>query len=577
MKGMKRMLKRMKNLKIITIIISLAVLAILFMAIIGFFSENRMASINDDNRLMYNENLIPLTQISSMRGTFSNIRISVRDYSNRHDPKLPDIIKDNNDKIMNFIAGYSSARKNQMKDTQTDEAKHIDNVKTQLVSYMSAWELAKQEIDSTGKLSDKNFDKLDAIGTDLYDSLTVLKEINENEAKSANARSLATYVSSYQTILYIFIIVNILFIVLVVITVVFIKRSAKEMIGILNTVASGDFTQEIDKNSTNEFGLMKKALANTVEDIKGMILTVKQKAINIESQADTLDAVSEEMSASTQNVSAALSEVAQGASFQSESLADITAIMEEFKNEMGSIALSVNEVAKSVDGVEVMAKDSSSKMAVLSGSIGEVNDATKNLKDKISNLEASINNITNITSIINGIADQTNLLALNASIEAARAGEAGKGFAVVAGEIRKLAEQSKLSSENINQLVVEISTETRDMVDTSNYMIKDVNDQIEVAKDSDASFKNIIHVINGIIPRMQSVNASVVKLQQNQGVIVDKIQGASAVSQEVSASAEEIASSSQQMNVSAAEVSDSASLLSEISKDVTSEINKFKL
>lgn len=571
------MLKRMKNLKIITIIISLAVLAILFMAIIGFFSENRMASINDDNRLMYNENLIPLTQISSMRGTFSNIRISVRDYSNRHDPKLPDIIKDNNDKIMNFIAGYSSARKNQMKDTQTDEAKHIDNVKTQLVSYMSAWELAKQEIDSTGKLSDKNFDKLDAIGTDLYDSLTVLKEINEKEAKSANARSLATYVSSYQTILYIFIIVNILFIVLVVITVVFIKRSAKEMIGILNTVASGDFTHEIDKNSTNEFGLMKKALANTVEDIKGMILTVKQKSINIESQADTLDAVSEEMSASTQNVSAALSEVAQGASFQSESLADITAIMEEFKNEMGSIALSVNEVAKSADGVEVMAKDSSSKMAVLSGSIGEVNDATKNLKDKISNLEASINNITNITSIINGIADQTNLLALNASIEAARAGEAGKGFAVVAGEIRKLAEQSKLSSENINQLVVEISTETRDMVDTSNYMIKDVNDQIEVAKDSDASFKNIIHVINGIIPRMQSVNAFVVKLQQNQGVIVDKIQGASAVSQEVSASAEEIASSSQQMNVSAAEVSDSASLLSEISKDVTSEINKFKL
>jgi len=571
------MFEKMKNLKIVNVVTMLAVIAIVFMGIIGFFSTNRMASMNDDNRLLYNENLIPLTQISSMRGTFSNIRISVRDYSTRRDAKLPESIQADYIKITDLIDSYSSSRSNYIKGTQSEEAMHVKNVTDQLSLYLSTWEEAKVEIDTTGKLSDSHFDELDFIGTDLYSSLTALKEMNEKEAKAANTNSLQTYESSFKTILYIFISVAIIFVLIVVITVISIKRSAKEMISLLNTVANGDFTLKIDRSYKNEFGLMKKALSDTVEDIKNMILTVKEKSKHIENQADNLGIVFEEMSAATQNVSQSINEVAQGTGSQSENLADITNILEDFRMEMDKIVISINEVTDSADHVDGMAKDSSTKMTVLSDSIIEVNSAAKALKDKISNLESSINKISNITNIINGIADQTNLLALNASIEAARAGEAGKGFSVVAEEIRKLAEQSKLSSENINKLVVEISSDTKDMVNTSDDMIKDVNDQIEVANTSVISFKNIIGAINEIIPKMQGINGSMSKLQKNQGVIVDKVQGASAVAQEVAASAEEISSSSQQMNASAEEVSASATQLSDISKDVIVEIDKFTL
>nr|WP_084786578.1 methyl-accepting chemotaxis protein [Bacillus tuaregi] len=571
------MINRLKNLKIINVVWMLAVIAIVFMGVIGFFSTNRMASINEDNRLLYNENLIPLTQISSMRGTFSNIRISVRDYSLKKDAKLPDSIQADYQKITDLIDSYSSSRSNYINGKQSEEAVHVENVKNQLTLYVTNWEDAQKEIDATGTLSDSHFDELDAIGTNLYASLTALKEINEKEAKSANTNSLNTYESSFKTILYIYISVTIIFILLVVVTVVSIKRSAKEMVALLNKVANGDFTLTIDRGQRNEFGLMKKALANTVEDIKNMILTVKAKTKHIEQQADSLGLVFEEMSAATQNVSQSINEVAQGTSSQSENLADITAILDDFRMEMDSIVISINEVAHSAGDVDGMAKDSSGKMTVLSDSIVEVNSAAKALKDKISNLESSVNKISNITNIINGIADQTNLLALNASIEAARAGEAGKGFSVVAEEIRKLAEQSKLSSENINKLVVEISSDTKDMVNTSDDMIKEVNDQIEVANTSVLSFKNIINAINKIIPKMQSINGSMGKLQTNQGVIVDKVQGASAVAQEVAASAEEISSSSQQMNASAEEVSASATQLSHISKDVIVEIDKFTL
>ncbi|KAA9023810.1 methyl-accepting chemotaxis protein [Niallia endozanthoxylica] len=571
------MLNMRKNLKIVHIVTIMAIIAVLFMGIIGFFSTNRMASMNDDNRLLYNENLIPLTQISSMRGTFSNIRISVRDYSTRQDVKLPDSIQADYKKITDLIHSYSSSRANYIKSSQNDEAMHVKNITKQLSLYLSTWEDAKQEIDTTGILSDTKFDELDLIGTDLYASLTALKEMNEQEAKSANNNSLQTYESSNKTIFYLFSSVAIIFGFIVVITVISIKRSAKEMISLLNTVANGDFTLKIDQGYQNEFGLMKKALANTVEDIKTMILTVKEKSKHIEYQADNLGIVFEEMSAATQSVSQSINEVAKGTSSQSENLADITTILDDFRMEMDSIVISINKVAESAGHVDGMAKDSSTKMTVLSDSIIEVNSAAKALKDKISNLESSINKISNITNLINGIADQTNLLALNASIEAARAGEAGKGFSVVAEEIRKLAEQSKLSSENIHKLVVEISLETKDMVNTSDDMIKDVNDQIEVTNTSVISFKNIIRAINDIIPKMQSINGSMGKLQTNQGVILDKLQGASAVAQEVAASAEEISSSSQQMNASTEEVSASANQLSAISKDVIVEIDKFTL
>jgi len=571
------LLNIIKNLRIVHVVTMMAIIAVLFMGIIGFFSTNRMASMNDDNRLLYNENLIPLTQISSMRGTFSNIRISVRDYSSKQDVKLPDSIQADYKKITDLIHSYSSSRANYIKNTQNDEAMHVKNITKQLSLYLSTWEDAKEEIDTNGILSDTKFDELDLIGTDLYASLTALKEMNEQEAKSANNNSLQTYEGSNKTIFYLFIFVVVIFVFIGVITVISIKRSAKEMIALLNSVANGDFTLKIDQGYQNEFGLMKKALTNTVEDIKSMILTVKEKSKHIEHQADNLGIVFEEMSAATQSVSQSINEVAKGTSSQSENLADITSILDDFQIEMDSIVISINEVAESAGHVDGMAKDSSTKMTVLSDSIIEVNSAAKVLKDKISNLESSINKISNITNLINGIADQTNLLALNASIEAARAGEAGKGFSVVAEEIRKLAEQSKLSSENINRLVMEISSETKDMVNTSDDMIKDVNDQMEVTNTSVISFKNIIRAINDIIPKMQSINGSMGKLQKNQGIILDKVQGASAVAQEVAAAAEEISSSSQQMNASAEEVSTSANQLGAISKDVIVEIDKFTL
>lgn len=124
-----------------------------------------------------------------------------------------------------------------------------------------------------------------------------------------------------------------------------------------------------------------------------------------------------------------------------------------------------------------------------------VTKSTKEMSKLIGNLKASSEQIITIVSLVKNIADQTNLLALNASIEAARAGEHGKGFAVVAQEVRKLAEQSKNSVENITNL---IQTSTS-LTTTAVQMIEDVQlrveSGVEVSVGTQKKFKQILEAI----------------------------------------------------------------------------------
>jgi methyl-accepting chemotaxis protein len=121
------------------------------------------------------------------------------------------------------------------------------------------------------------------------------------------------------------------------------------------------------------------------------------------------------------------------------------------------------------DAESAVEKANNGKLAMnsLLNIINDLEEGNKRTNESVSNLVRSFDKINDMAQVINNIAAQTNLLALNAAIEAARAGEQGKGFAVVAGEVRKLAEMTKESTQDITQLIKQIEDETKTVLENS--------------------------------------------------------------------------------------------------------------
>lgn len=164
----------------------------------------------------------------------------------------------------------------------------------------------------------------------------------------------------------------------------------------------------------------------------------------------------------------------------------------------------------SSNGQEIVSK--------LQKSNSEAVHASRAIAEDIQQLNQKVTKITSVMDTIEHIAEETNLLALNASIEAARAGEHGKGFSVVADEIRKLAEQSKDATHQVQQVVSTIVAETdktveavRSNVQSSEGLNNDVEETEGIFVDLQQAVKEIVAAIGSVKTEMDQITNEVEK------------------------------------------------------------------
>ncbi len=388
-------------------------------------------------------------------------------------------------------------------DEQIDDIrKTVQNILNQIVS--SLQQESREAAEDTRKImqADQRIDETRA----------AIKELAENFSESLieeNHEADRVYDATRVRVMWIGFIVIVIGVILAATISYYTTRSISiplnEAVALNNRLSEGDLTVEIKIERKDEIGSLQEAMLKMTEKLKTIISEVKTASTNVASG-------SQEISSSASELSAASERLSQGAAEQASSAEEISSSMEQM----------VSNIRQNADNAL-----STEKIAVKSAT------SAKDGGDAVYQTVAAMKEIAEKISIIEEISRQTDLLALNAAIEAARAGEYGKGFAVVASEVRKLAERSKKSANEISKLSissVQIAEKANEMLTA---IIPDIQRTSELVQEISAASNEQNSGANQINKAVQQLDEII---QQN-----------ASASEEMSSSTEQIASTTEEL------------------------------
>ena len=211
--------------------------------------------------------------------------------------------------------------------------------------------------------------------------------------------------------------------------------------------------------------------------------------------ADRLEQVGGVVSSASTELSAQIEQSDRGAAESAQRLSEAATAMNEMNATVQEVARNAGSASAASAETKEKAEAGAHVVEKAVRSIEEVHQQSLQLKDDMTQLNEHAQDITRIMGVISDIADQTNLLALNAAIEAARAGEAGRGFAVVADEVRKLAEKTMASTQDVGNAIKAIQESTAKSMSGVDNAVERIGEATELASRSGAALEEIVATV----------------------------------------------------------------------------------
>lgn len=331
----------------------------------------------------------------------------------------------------------------------------------------------------------------------------------------------------------------------------------------LKEIADGDadLTRKLNVRSKDEIGELAFNFNKMTENLGSMIEQVKLSANSLANSSTNLTSDSGVTAGATERISDIMGEVASGTAKQMNDLQTNTISFSEISIGIGQIASSVQDISEASHRSASFAIAGDESLLAAGQQMESINRSIQSLSLQVQGFVNRSQEIGSIVGVIKGIASQTNMLALNATIEAARAGEQGRGFAVVADQVRKLAEQSTESANQIAEMASGIQSEADNAMKVMMSSMSEVRGGTEIIQQAGRSFSEIRLSIDSLAEQVQEVSGAVEEITAATDEIVESLRSVTTIAETTAASTQHVSAASQEQRASVEQIASSASEL----------------
>ncbi len=569
--------KLLRNLKMMKKLLIIIIVSALSLGTVGYMGLHYINSMAKDSEEMYKDSLIPLNSIMQIRVNARASDAYTIELLVTKDPERNIELRDEitsaweeADAIINDLKEKNlSPESVKLIDEYTMKAEALNTTRDQVIKLAlenkneDAYDLYLKSVEPNRKA--------------LNETLKSMQQNNLDYATSINDENTERV---DQVTAFVFIIIIIALILLVVLSTIIarmIVKPIREMRNLLSKAENGDFTGKGSYQSKDEMGELTSSYNQMSTTLQSIFATVNDSTQQVASAAEELSASAEQSTKASEHVTITIQELASGSDVQVQNVDKSSEVMNDIMDHTKSIFDNTEKITNDVLHASKMSQDGNQAIEQVNKQMDSIYNNVTSLSQAVKSLDERTSEIGQISNVISGISAQTNLLALNAAIEAARAGEHGKGFAVVADEVRKLAEESNKSTEQISNLISLIQKDAENTLNTMNKASEEVNSGIKVVNTAGSSFQKIDIAVNNVVSQIEDISKAVKDLTAGTEHVTSSINEVSEVAKESASITQNISAATEEQLASMEEISASSQSLATLADDLQNLMKKFNI